>query len=102
MEESETRLVNVITVCAAAHPCVELVHGNNRVRRGTLFMLFFRLHAEKEAASTILRSASFSVICICGWLCREIFLVVEKNNILTRMLLSLCSTNLLIPVLPLL
>lgn len=37
--EREARLVNMISVCAAAHPCVELVYSDNRVRWGTLFML---------------------------------------------------------------
>ncbi len=51
--ESETRLMNMIRVCAAAHPCVELVHSDNRVHWGTLFMLLIWLHAEKEAESCL-------------------------------------------------
>lgn len=54
MEKSEMRLVNMITICAVAHPCVELAHSDNRVHRGTLFiMLFIWLHTEREAESCL-------------------------------------------------
>lgn len=50
---------NMITVCAAAHPCV-----NNRVHWGTLFMLFIWLHTEREAESCLNSIKKCSVVCI--------------------------------------
>lgn len=64
MEKSETRLVNMITLCAAAHPCVELVHSDNRVHWDTLFMLFIWLHIEKEAESCLNSIKKCNVVCI--------------------------------------
>lgn len=64
VEESETRRVNMITLCAAAHPCVELVHGDNRGRWDTLFMLLIWLHIEKEAESCLNSIKKCYVVCI--------------------------------------
>lgn len=36
--EGGRRLVNMISLSAAAHPCVELIHSDNRVHRGALFI----------------------------------------------------------------
>lgn len=79
MEEGKTRLVNMITTCAAAHPCVELVYSDNRVHWGTLFMLSFDciLRRKQKNASTELRSAKSSVFCICGWLYRGVPSIVK-------------------------
>lgn len=49
---SEARLANMISKCAAAHPCIELFHSENRVHPGTLFICqFFWLHTDREAES---------------------------------------------------
>lgn len=56
--------MNMITACAAAHPCVELVHTDNRVHWGTLFMLFIWQHTEKEAESCLDNIKKCNVVCI--------------------------------------
>lgn len=63
-EESEERLVNMITVCAAAHPCAKLVRSDNRALWGTLFMLFIWQHTEKKAESCLDSIKKCSVVCI--------------------------------------
>lgn len=90
--QRETRLVNVISVCAEAHPCVELVHSDNRVRWGTLFMPLIWLR-KQIAASTKLKSAPLSVFCISLWLCRKKSLYNSKLISYIR-LVSFCSGKL--------
>lgn len=73
LEKSETSLVDMITLCAAAHPCVELVHSDNRVLWDTLFMLFIWLHIEKEAESCLNSIKKCNVVCI-------LYLWVERQR----------------------
>lgn len=61
-----------IALCAAAHPCVELVRSDNRVRWGALFMLLIWLHTEEEAESCLdsikkkkKSAALFALTCRC-------------------------------------
>lgn len=63
-EESEERLVIMITVCAAAHPCAKLVRSDNRALWGTLFMLFIWQNTEKKAESCLNSIKKCSVVCI--------------------------------------
>lgn len=63
-EESETSLVNMISVCAAAHPCVELVHSDNRAHWDTLFMLLIWLHTKRGAERCLDSIKKCTVVCI--------------------------------------
>lgn len=54
----------MISVCAATHPCVELVPGDNRVHWATLFMLMIGLHAEWEPESCLDSPEKCNVVCI--------------------------------------
>lgn len=56
--------MNMITACAAAHPCGELVHSDNRAHWGTLFMLLIWLHTEGEAESCLNSIKKCNVACI--------------------------------------
>lgn len=63
-EESETSLVNMISVCAAAHPCVELLHSDNRAHWDTLFMLLIWLHTKRGAECCLDSIKKCTVVCI--------------------------------------
>lgn len=54
----------MITVCAAAHPCVKLVRSDNRVLWGTLFMPFIWQHTENKAESCLDSIKKCSVVYI--------------------------------------
>lgn len=64
MEVRETCEYDYRIVCAAAHPCVELVHSGNRVHWGTLFMLLIWLHTKREEESCLDSIKKCNVVCI--------------------------------------
>lgn len=68
--------MDTATLCAAAHPCVELAYSDNRVHRETLFMLFIWLHIEKEAESCLNSNKKCNVVCILS-----LWVAVQRGNL---------------------